>query len=76
MGPSGPTFRCEIRNVDEDDEPSSASIYQATIDPGAGGLDHLVIDAERQTEEVNLIADSEAFKVLQEQAKKFKDNQS
>ena len=65
LGSSGPTFQfLTIKHS------ASGLATIDNIDPGA--LDFLVIDEQRKTEEVQRIAEGEAFRQLQEQARRFR----
>jgi len=65
LGYSGPTFQYVMVS---DSVGSIATIDN--IDPGA--LDFLVIDEQRKAEEIEKITESEAFRQLQEQGRRFR----
>ena len=66
LGPGGPSFRFDMLD--------SSAIYKSTITSQDDiGIDHLFIDEEKKTEEVNQIVEGDAFRALKEQARKLRE---
>ena len=66
LGPDGPSFRFDTHD--------SSAMFMATVDSFLDeGVDHLFIDEERKSEEVNEIVEGDAFRALQEQARKLRE---